>query len=94
MGTASDRDTMVWPILSYEDARGAIAFLVEAFGFEEGAVYASEEDLEIVEHAEIRWPSGGGVMLGTGGASGRTGASSVHLPHRGAASSAQRADPG
>jgi uncharacterized glyoxalase superfamily protein PhnB len=59
--------TSVWPILSYRDARAAIAFLVEAFGFEERAVYARDDDSAVVEHAELRWPAGGGVMLGTAG---------------------------
>ncbi|MDQ3932954.1 MAG: glyoxalase [Actinomycetota bacterium] len=61
------RDTMVWPVLSYVDAPGAIAFLVEAFGFEERATYAREGDPTIIEHAELRWPLGGGIMLGTAG---------------------------
>jgi uncharacterized glyoxalase superfamily protein PhnB len=60
-------DAMVWPILSYRDARRAISFLQEAFGFEERAVYARDDDPSIVEHAELRWPVGGGVMLGTAG---------------------------
>jgi catechol 2,3-dioxygenase-like lactoylglutathione lyase family enzyme len=57
----------VWPVLTYTDARAAIAFLVEAFGFEERAAYARDDDPGIVEHAELRWPLGGGVMLGTTG---------------------------
>jgi len=57
----------VWPILSYRDARAAIAFLVEGFGFEQRAVYARDDDPGVVEHAELRWPLGGGVMLGTAG---------------------------
>ena len=57
----------VWPVLSYRDARAAIAFLIEAFGFEERAVYARDDDPAVVEHAELRWPPGGGVMLGTAG---------------------------
>jgi uncharacterized glyoxalase superfamily protein PhnB len=57
----------VWPILSYRDARAAIAFLVEAFGFEERAVYARDDDPSVIEHSELRWPPGGGVMLGTAG---------------------------
>ena len=55
----------VWPILSYRDARAAIAFLVQAFGFEERAVHARDDDPTVVEHAELRWPLGGGIMLGT-----------------------------
>lgn len=63
----NNNQTSVWPILTYRDARAAIAFLTKAFGFEERAVYAREDDPSIVEHAELRWPLGGGVMLGTAG---------------------------
>src|SRR5215207_10373999 len=59
--------TAVWPNLTYRDARAGIAFLVEAFGFVEVAVYARDDDASVVEHAELRWPAGGGVMLGTAG---------------------------
>jgi uncharacterized glyoxalase superfamily protein PhnB len=59
--------TAVWPILSYRDARAGIRFLVDAFGFIETAAYARDGDPSIVEHAELRWPEGGGVMLGTAG---------------------------
>jgi uncharacterized glyoxalase superfamily protein PhnB len=60
----------VWPILSYRDARAAIAFLTDAFGFEERAAYARENDPSIIEHAEMRWPLGGGIMFGTAGKDG------------------------
>jgi uncharacterized glyoxalase superfamily protein PhnB len=55
--------TAVWPSLLYRDANAAIAFLVAAFGFEEVAVYRNPDN-SVVEHAELRWPEGGGVMLG------------------------------
>ena len=57
----------VWPVLSYRDAGAALEFLVKAFGFEERACYAREDDPTIVEHAEMRWPLGGGIMFGTAG---------------------------
>jgi uncharacterized glyoxalase superfamily protein PhnB len=57
----------VWPILAFRDARVAISFLKEAFGFEETAIYPRDDDQSIIEHAEMRWPLGGGVMLGTAG---------------------------
>ena len=57
----------VWPTLTYRDARAAIAFLRDAFGFEEVATYARESDPSIIDHAELRWPLGGGVMLGSAG---------------------------
>jgi uncharacterized glyoxalase superfamily protein PhnB len=56
--------TVVWPTLRYADARAAIRFLVEAFGFEEVVSYPGESD-DIVAHAELRWPGGGGLMLGS-----------------------------
>jgi uncharacterized glyoxalase superfamily protein PhnB len=52
----------VWPSLRARDARALIRFLVEAFGFEETVVYG---DGDLVEHAQLSWPLGGGVMLGS-----------------------------
>jgi uncharacterized glyoxalase superfamily protein PhnB len=52
----------VWPTLRARDARGLIRFLVDAFGFEETAVYAEGDH---VHHAQLSWPLGGGVMLGS-----------------------------
>jgi uncharacterized glyoxalase superfamily protein PhnB len=43
------------------DAKGLIKFLVDAFGFESTLVV---EEGGMVVHAELRWPLGGGVMLG------------------------------
>jgi uncharacterized glyoxalase superfamily protein PhnB len=54
----------VWPCLTYRDARGAIAFLTRAFGFEATAVHESADGSR-VEHAELRRPDGGGVMFGS-----------------------------
>jgi uncharacterized glyoxalase superfamily protein PhnB len=58
-------DPSVWPVLTYDDARAALGFLRDAFGFELIAAYARDGDPSIIEHAEMRWPLGGGVMLGT-----------------------------
>jgi uncharacterized glyoxalase superfamily protein PhnB len=52
----------VWPTLRAKDARALIRFLVEAFGFEETVVYA---DGDLVHHAQLSWPEGGGIMLGS-----------------------------
>jgi uncharacterized glyoxalase superfamily protein PhnB len=52
----------VWPTLIARDARGLIKFLVDAFGFEETAVYGEGDH---VDHAELAWPPGGGVMMGS-----------------------------
>jgi uncharacterized glyoxalase superfamily protein PhnB len=52
----------VWPTLRAKDARGLIKFLVDAFGFEETVVYG---DGDRVDHAQLSWPPGGGIMLGS-----------------------------
>jgi uncharacterized glyoxalase superfamily protein PhnB len=52
----------VWPSLRAADARALIRFLVEAFGFEETAVYGEGDH---VQHAQLSWPLGGGIMLGS-----------------------------
>jgi uncharacterized glyoxalase superfamily protein PhnB len=52
----------VWPTLRARDARALIKFLVDAFGFEETVVYG---DGDRVDHAQLSWPEGGGVMLGS-----------------------------
>jgi uncharacterized glyoxalase superfamily protein PhnB len=52
----------VWPALRATDAHGLIRFLTEALGFEATVVYA---DGDTVHHAELAWPPGGGVMLGS-----------------------------
>jgi len=56
----------VWATLRYDDAPAAIEFLKEAFGFEELLVVRGEgEGDRQVHHAELLWPAGGGVMLGS-----------------------------
>ncbi|MGI8578517.1 MAG: VOC family protein [Nocardioidaceae bacterium] len=57
----------VWPTLSYRDARAAIEFLTFALGFVEKASYADESDSMKVVHAQLDWPPGGGIMLGSSG---------------------------
>ena len=64
MTEATDRTPppQVWPTLRADDARGLIRFLVDVVGFEETAVYGEGD---VVDHAELSWPLGGGVMLGS-----------------------------
>jgi len=52
----------VWPTLRAHDARALIRFLVDAFGFEETVVYGEGDR---VDHAQLSWPEGGGIMLGS-----------------------------
>ncbi|GAA1982887.1 VOC family protein [Catenulispora subtropica] len=52
----------VWPTLRARDAHALIAFLSDAFGFVPTVVYAEGDT---VSHAELAWPEGGGIMLGS-----------------------------
>ena len=52
----------VWPSLRAKDARSLIRFLVDVVGFEETAVYGDDD---VVQHAQLSWPLGGGIMLGS-----------------------------
>ncbi len=52
----------VWPTLRARDAPALIRFLVDVVGFEETVVHA---DGDVVHHAQLSWPLGGGVMLGS-----------------------------
>ncbi|WP_409474514.1 VOC family protein [Streptomyces sp. HC307] len=64
MNTAAtqQREPSVWPTLQAHDAPGLIGFLVGTVGFLRTAVY---EDGGRVAHAQLDWPEGGGVMLGS-----------------------------
>jgi uncharacterized glyoxalase superfamily protein PhnB len=60
--TQAAPEPQVWPTLRARDARALIRFLVDAFGFEETVVYG---DGDRVDHAQLSWPEGGGIMLGS-----------------------------
>ena len=62
MTTPATPAPQVWPSLRARDARRLIRFLVGAFGFEETVVYG---DGDRVDHAQLSWPAGGGIMLGS-----------------------------
>ncbi len=53
----------IYPALRYHDARAAIDWLGEAFGFTEKEVHAADDGT--IAHAELHVPGGGIVMLGT-----------------------------
>lgn len=60
--TGTTAPAPVWPCFSYRDAPAAIDFLQRAFGFVELARYGSGD---VVDHAELGVPGGGGIMLGS-----------------------------
>ncbi|WP_306318878.1 MULTISPECIES: VOC family protein [unclassified Streptomyces] len=57
------REPAVWPTLQANDAHALIDFLVDTVGFLRTAVY---EDGDRVAHAQLDWPEGGAIMLGSG----------------------------
>ena len=65
MGIDTETDVpppQVWPTLRARDARALISFLCDAFGFEETVAYGEGDQ---VDHAQLSWPLGGGIMLGS-----------------------------
>ena len=57
----------VWACVNYRDALAGIRYAVDVLGFVETAVHTADDDPSVVVHAELRWPEGGGVMIGTAG---------------------------
>jgi uncharacterized glyoxalase superfamily protein PhnB len=53
----------VWPALRYDDAPAGLRFIVDVLGFREALVVP--DDAGDIVHAELRWPEGGAVMLGS-----------------------------
>lgn len=62
----------VWPSVSFSDVDAGSRLLSEGLGFVVTAMYRGDDGT--VEHAEARWPDGGGVMFGSRGKSGAWGA--------------------
>ncbi len=54
----------LWHTLRVHDADTMIGWLT-AIGFTEHAIHRSEQDPGVVGHAELLWPAGGGLMLGS-----------------------------
>jgi uncharacterized glyoxalase superfamily protein PhnB len=56
---------MVWHSLRYRDAPAALDFLTAVFGFQLVVSYPNADDPSIIDHAQLHWPEGGGIMLGS-----------------------------
>ena len=67
MSTSDAPPPQIWPALRARDARGLIRFLVDAFGFVENVAWGNGPDGggDVVAHAQLDWPEGGGIMLGS-----------------------------
>src|SRR6478609_9314148 len=55
----------VWHSLSYDDAAAAIEFLTTVFGFVAKGIYYQDDEKTKIVHAQLDWPPGGGIMLGS-----------------------------
>jgi uncharacterized glyoxalase superfamily protein PhnB len=62
----------VWPSVGFTDVDAGVRFLTDGLGFVVTVMYRNEAGA--VEHAEARWPDGGGVMFGSRGKPGAWGA--------------------
>lgn len=62
----------VWPCVGFLDVDAGIHFLTEGLGFVVTVVH--RDGGGTVEHAEARWPDGGGIMFGSRGKPGAWGA--------------------
>lgn len=77
--------TPIWPTILYDDAPAALGFLTDALGFTVSLVVPNDNDESVVEHAQLRWPAGGGIMIGSSNRPGNqfsqrpTGAASVYI---------------
>ena len=82
--TTPQPDKTVWPTLIYADATAAISFLVDTFGFV-AALVVPGATTGMIDHAQLMWPEGGGVMLSSAGRPGNpfsmrpTGSASVYV---------------
>ena len=62
----------VWPSVGFTEVDAGVRFLTEGLGFVLTAM--SRADARTVQHAEARWPDGGGIMFGSRGKPGPWGA--------------------
>jgi uncharacterized glyoxalase superfamily protein PhnB len=61
----------VWPTVGFTDVDAGVRFLTEGLGFVVTAMHRGDDGT--VQHAEARWPDGGGVMFSPRGRPGSWG---------------------
>lgn len=57
----------IWATLAYDDVRTGLAFLTGVLGFRPRLIVDDEHDPTRVTHAEVEWPEGGVVDVGSTG---------------------------
>lgn len=55
----------IWHSLRYRDAPAALQYLTSVLGFRLVVAHRNPDDESIVEHAQLQWPEGGGIMIGS-----------------------------
>ena len=70
--SSSEPAPSVWPSMGFTDIEAGVRFLTEGLGFRLTELHRDDDGL--VQHAEARWPFGGGVMFGSRGKPGDWGA--------------------
>ena len=65
--------------LRYRDAVAALDYLAAGLGLEKTAAYVSPNDPTRVDHAQMSWPGGGGIMFGSASDGAPTGVAFAYL---------------
>ena len=61
----SDPKTRLFLSLRYRDAPAALRFLPGGLGFSPASSHPAPDDPQRIQHAQLDWPGGGGIMFGT-----------------------------
>ena len=72
-------NTALFHSLRYRDAAAALDYLAAGLGLERTAAYFSPDDPTRVEHAQMSWPGGGGIMFGSASDGAPTGVAFAYL---------------
>lgn len=62
---SSEPKTRLFLSLRYRDAPAALRFLADGLGFSTAGSYPAPEDPQRIQHAQLDWSGGGGIMLGS-----------------------------
>ena len=72
-------NTTLFHSLRYRDAVAALDYLAAGLGFEKTAAHVSPDDPTRVDHAQMSWPGGGGIMFGSASGDAPTGVAFAYL---------------
>ena len=72
-------NTTLFHSLRYRDAVAALDYLAAGLGFDRAAAHVSPDDPTRVDHAQMSWPGGGGIMFGSASGDAPTGVAFAYL---------------